>query len=77
MREGGGDKRKNRYMKIHVHSTLAMKEVGGKERQPRQITPRPDKQDTQTRHTGHRFHQPYRNRTNQFTQMKHATHRSN
>ena len=46
------------YMEIHVHSTLAMKEVGRKERQPRQtrhITPRPDKQDIQdidfTNHT--------------------------
>ena len=45
-------------MEIHVHSTLAMKEVGRKERQPRQtrhITPRPDKQDIQdidfTNHT--------------------------
>ena len=58
-------------MEIHVHSTLAMKEVGRKERQPRQTrhtVHRPDKQDIDfTNHT---------KRTNQFTQIKHATYRS-
>ena len=46
------------YMEIHVHSTLAMLEVGRKERQPRQarhIIPRPNKQDTQ--------HKDHRNKT--------------
>ena len=56
------------YMEIHVHSTLAMKEVGRK-RKATQTNKTYNTQTRQTGHTGHRFHQPYKNRTNQFIQI--------
>ena len=56
------------YMEIHVHSTLAMKEVGRK-RKATQTNKTYNTQTRQTGYTGHRFHQPYKNRTNQLTQI--------
>ena len=49
------------YMEIHVHSTLAMKEVGRK-RKATQTNKTYNTQTRQTGHTGHRFHQPYKKR---------------